>query len=100
MTSCVPDGLQDRVADSAALTEAPLGQRLKIKSPCIWPRTHWEILIDIPQDRIADIAALMEAARARAPGKQQPSAIVYTLKRDTASEVAAALTRKGGDLVR
>ena len=37
----------------------------------------------------------MEAAQRRVPGRAAASAIVYTLKRDTADEVAVALTRKG-----
>jgi hypothetical protein len=48
-----------------------------------------------PQDRVADIAACYEAAQRRVPSRAPASAIVYTLKRDTADEVAAALTRKG-----
>jgi hypothetical protein len=47
------------------------------------------------QDRIVDIAACYDAAQRRVPSRAPASAIVYTLKRDTADEVAAALTRKG-----
>jgi hypothetical protein len=52
------------------------------------------------QDRVADIAAFFEAAQRRVPSRAPASAIVYTLKRDTADEVAAALTRKGADCTR
>ncbi len=47
------------------------------------------------QDRIPDIVAMLDTLRCSDPEKRHPSAIVYTLKRSTAAEVAAALTRKG-----
>lgn len=47
------------------------------------------------QDRIPEIVAKLDTLRGSDPEKRHPSAIVYTLKRSTAAEVAAALTRKG-----
>lgn len=45
------------------------------------------------EDRIADIAELMSDVRG--DSREQPSALIYVLKRDEAATVAAALTRRG-----